>query len=287
MRDDELLDSVALLALGVLSDEEAREVRSAIERDDHLREEYTALRASANLVGYAAESEAVDEVQSARMKARLRRAIGASAPAAPRHWRVVWPAWVAAAAGLVLLTTLQNVGLRQDLRAARDDADSLRTRVATETKRANEGETQLADLLAPDAKRYAVSDGQVIQRGDRLYLALNALPKLPRGKVFQAWTLQSGQKTVAPSITFTAADNGSALIALPPQSKRLAAVAISVEPEGGSRAPTTKPLWVRPLSWRARFEPGFMHAVAVALQPICGRVGAGLDDRVELPLDVV
>jgi anti-sigma-K factor RskA len=250
MRDDELLDSVALLALGVLSDDEAREVRGAIERDDRLREEYRALRASADLVGYAAESEAVDEVQSARMKARLRRAIGAGAPAAPGQRRVVWPAWVAAAAGLVLalLTTLQNVGLRQDLQAARDDADSLRTRVAMETKRANEGETQLADLLAPDAKRYPVSDGQVIQRGDRLYLALTALPKLPRGKVFQAWTLGTGEKAVAPSITFTAADNGSALIALPPQSKRLAAVAISVEPAGGSRAPTTKPLWVRPLS---------------------------------------
>jgi anti-sigma-K factor RskA len=250
MHDDELLDSVALLALGVLGEAEAREVRRAIDGDDRLREEYLALRASADLVGYAAESETVDEVQSARMKSRLRRAIGASAPPAQRQRRVVWPAWVAAAAGLVLalLTTLQNVGLRSDLQAARDDADSLRTRVATETKRANDRETQLADLLAPDAKRYAVSDGQVIQRGDRLYLALSALPKLPRGKVFQAWTLGTGEKAVAPSITFTAADNGSALIALPPQSKRLAAVAISVEPEGGSRAPTTKPLWVRPLS---------------------------------------
>ncbi len=250
MHDDELLDSVALLALGVLGEDEARDVRRAIAHDERLREEYRALRASADLVGYAAEPETVDEVQSARMKARLRRAIGASAPAAPRHWRVVWPAWVAAAAGLVLalFTTLQNVGLRDDLQAARDAADSLRTRVAAETKRANERDTQLADLLAPDAKRYPVSDGEVIQRGDRLYLALSALPKLPRGKVFQAWTLQSGQKTVAPSITFTAADNGSVLIALPPQSKRLAAVAISVEPAGGSSAPTTKPLWVRPLS---------------------------------------
>ncbi len=250
MHDEELLDSVALLALGVLGEEEARAVRLAIDADPALRAEYDALRATADLVGYSADVPGVpDEVTSARMKARLRKSIGAGAHERPAR-RVAWPAWAAAAAALAVAlgATLQNVALRGDLQAERDASASLRQRVESATRLASQRETQLADLFAPDAKTYPVAGGEVVQRGDHLYLALRDLPKLPRGKVFQAWTLANGEKAVAPSVTFVPTDNGSVVVALPPQTKHLAAVAISVEPAGGSKAPTTKPLWVRPLS---------------------------------------
>jgi hypothetical protein len=232
MHDDEMLDSVALLALGVLGEQEAQAVRRAIDADPRLRKEYDALRATADLIGYSADVPGVvDEMRSARMKARLRKAIGAGSSTRPVH-RIAWPAWAAAAAALVLAlgATLQNVALRGDVQSARDTVASLRERVEVQTKLATERERQLADLFAPDAKRYPVTGGEVVQRGDHLYLTLRDLPKLPRGKVFQAWTLASGEKAVAPSLTFVPTENGSVVVALPPQTKRLSAVAISVEP---------------------------------------------------------
>jgi anti-sigma-K factor RskA len=251
MHDDAMFESVALLALGVLGHDEALAVRRAIESDPALREEYRRLRGAADLLGYAAESNAVDEVQSARMKARLHEAIGESRPTrSARRPRVAWLAWTAAAAGfaLALFGWYENVELRDDLRVAHENGASLQTRVDAETKLASQRQVQLADLFAPDARHYAVTGGEVIARGDHVYIAMRDLPRLPRGKVFQAWTLASGDKAVAPSVTFTSGDGNSVVVALPPQQRRLAAVAVSIEPEGGSKAPTTKPLWVRPLS---------------------------------------
>ena len=106
----------------------------------------------------------------------------------------------------------------------------------------------LTDLISPNAKRYEVPQGTVVVRGSRLYLALSKLPPTPKGHVYQAWTLPKGATRVAPSVTFSPNADGVAVIALPVDASRIAAVALSVEPEGGSKAPTTKPTFVRPLS---------------------------------------
>jgi hypothetical protein len=52
---------------------------------------------------------------------------------------------------------------------------------------------------------------------------------------------------VAPSAIFTPSQNGLTLVPLRADARSLAAVAVSVEPEGGSRQPTTKPTFVQPL----------------------------------------
>jgi anti-sigma-K factor RskA len=256
MYGDDVMDAVAALALGVLPPEEARKVRLQIALDDRLLEEYAAMRATADVVGYGAEAfpPTLDSAQSARMKARLLGAIRAERPALHAAARsrpaVVWPAWVAIAAALVLalVSTLGNVSLRSDLNAARERIASLQSRVTAETKLANDERGQLADLYAPDGKHYPVNGGEIVKRGDRIYIAMRELPKLPRGRVYQAWTLATGDKAVAPSVTFTPDRSGSVVVALPPQTKPVAAVAVSVEPEGGSKAPTTTPMFVRPLS---------------------------------------
>lgn len=256
MYGDDVFDAVAALALGVLPPEEARKVRLQVALDDGLLEEYAALRAVADLIGYGAEAlpSTLEPSRSARMKARLLGAIRAERPGKPAGARarsaIVWPAWVGAAAALVLalLSTLGNVSLRSDLNAARERVASLESRITAETKLANDERGQLADLYAPDGKHFPVSGGEIVKRGNRIYIAMRELPKLPRGKVYQAWTLASGEKAVVPSVTFTPNQSGSAVVALPPQTKTVAAVAISVEPEGGSKVPTTTPMFVRPLS---------------------------------------
>ncbi|HEX8828284.1 MAG TPA: anti-sigma factor, partial [Xanthobacteraceae bacterium] len=104
-------------------------------------------------------------------------------------------------------------------------------------------EQTIADLAAADAQRYRFSDGAVVTRADRLYIVLQHLPAPPRGKIYQAWTLAKGAKTVAPSVTF-APNGGTTVVRLPEAATQVAAVAVSVEPLGGSRAPTTKPIAV-------------------------------------------
>jgi hypothetical protein len=247
---DAMLDLVAVAALGALPAAELRVVTLHLAACAECRAEYDALRPAADAVGLIAE-EPVDTLRSARMKKRLLAAIapaGSRRAAGPGGLIVASSLVAAAAVVFALVSTVQDIRLRSDLANAQRTTTQLQTRVA-ETQRTNENErAMLADLFAANAKRYPVPDGEVVARGSHVYFALRALPALPKGKVYQAWTLAKGAKTVAPSVTFTPNASGSAVVQLPADAANLAAVALSVEPEGGSKAPTSKPAFIQPLS---------------------------------------
>jgi hypothetical protein len=249
---EEMLDLVAVAALGALPAADLRFVTLHLAACAECRAEYDALRPAADAVGLIAE-EPVDTLRSARMKKRLLAAIAPTATArrAPAaSGGLIWSSSLVAAAAVVfaLVSTVQDIRLRSDLANAQRTTSQLQTRVA-ETQRTNENERDmLADLFAANAKRYTVADGEVVARGSHVYFALRALPALPKGKVYQAWTLAKGAKTVAPSVTFTPNASGSAVVQLPADAAALAAVALTVEPEGGSKAPTSKPSFIQPLS---------------------------------------
>jgi anti-sigma factor ChrR (cupin superfamily) len=246
-----LLDLVAVAALGSLPAAELRVVTLHLATCEECRTEYAALRPAADAIGLIAD-EPIDSLRSARMKKRLLAAIAPSGAArrvsAPGG--LIWASSLVAAAAVVfaLISTVQDIRLRSDLANAQRTAAQLQTRVA-ETQQTNENERDmLADLFAANAKRYPVPDGEVVARGSHVYFSLRALPPLPKGKVYQAWTLAKGAKTVAPSVTFTPNAAGAAIVQLPANASTLAAVALSVEPEGGSKAPTSKPTFIQPLS---------------------------------------
>jgi hypothetical protein len=163
---------------------------------------------------------------------------------------VLWAIGLAAAASLVfgIVSVIQDVGLRSDLAAAQRRASNLQGQLAQTARVGAQDRQTLTDLLAPDAKRYDVSGGVVVVRGGHVYFAFSKLPPPPRGRVYQAWTIAKGSTVPAPSVTFTPNGNGVAVVALPADATKLAAVAVTVEPEGGSKAPTTKPTFVRPLT---------------------------------------
>ena len=147
-----------------------------------------------------------------------------------------------------LVSVIQNFGLRSDLHDAQTRVATLQTRLDADRRTVARDRSMLTDLTASDAKRYTVAYGTVVTRGPHLYLALAALPALPRGKVYETWTLARGAKAMAPSVTFVPNQSGITLVPLPEDATDLTAVALSVEPEGGSRQPTTKPAFVQPLS---------------------------------------
>jgi anti-sigma-K factor RskA len=257
---DAMPELVAAYALGVLPLSEHRLVTAYLLENPAARAEFEALRPAADAIGLAAE-EPVDSARSARMKQRLMAIVAAEsrtnvAPASAGRGaassRSGWfaGAGLATAAAVVfaLVSTIQNFSLRSDLANANARAATLQAQIAQNDRVRTHDREMIADLIASDAQRFAVPQGEVVKHGAHLYLTLHSLPPLPRGKVYEAWTLAKGSKTVAPSVTFTPNAAGVAVVALPENADTLAAVALSVEPEGGSKTPTSKPTFVRPLS---------------------------------------
>jgi hypothetical protein len=173
----------------------------------------------------------------------------------PRRVAAAYPAWLwgtglAAAAAIVfsLVTVIADINVRGDLAAASRRTTTLQQQLA-QNERATARERQtLADLLAPDARRYQVADGSVILRRDRLYFALSKLAPPPKGHVYQAWTATKGSSTMVPGPTFVPNPAGVTVVPLAVDGTRVGVVAVSVEPEGGSKAPTSTPTFVRPLT---------------------------------------
>jgi anti-sigma-K factor RskA len=252
-----MLESVALYALGVLPREEAAFVVSFIANDDEARREYEELRAVADSIAHTAE-EPVDSATSARMKERLLARVRSDAAAgtvAPRRAAAGYPAWLwgtglAAAAAIVfsLVTVVADINVRGDLAAAQRRTTTLQTQLAQNERTSARDRQTLADLLAPDARRYQVADGSVILRRDRLYVALSNLAPPPKGHVYQTWTAVKGSTTMIPGRTFLPNPGGVTVVPLPVDGTRVGVVAVSVEPEGGSKAPTSTPTFVRPLT---------------------------------------
>jgi anti-sigma-K factor RskA len=249
-----LLELVAAYALGALPSAEQGLVAALILSDPEARREYEELRATANLVGLSAE-EPVDSARAARMKERLMASVRNDVsprrtPGSATRSSAMWGTTLAAAAAVVfaLVSVIQNFGLRSDLHEAQRRVAALQTRVDADRRTVQRDRRMLTDLTASDAKRYAVAYGTVVTRGANVYLVLASLPPLPRGKVYQAWTLARAAKAMAPSVTFAPSQTGVTLVPIPQDAGNLTAVAVSVEPEGGSRQPTTKPAFVQPLS---------------------------------------
>jgi hypothetical protein len=254
---DEMLDLIAVAALGSLPERDLRLVTMHLATCPECRAEYDALRPAADAIGLAAE-EPVDTLRSARMKKRLMASIaptarstrGSGSARGTAPGGLIWASSLVAAAAVIfaLVSTVQDIRLRSDLANAQRQTSQLQTRVAESQQTSENARTMLADLFAANAKRYPVPGGDVVARGSRVYFALRSLPPLPKGKVYQAWTLAKGAKTVAPSVTFTPNASGFAVVQLPVSATSLAAVALTVEPEGGSKTPTSKPSFIQPLS---------------------------------------
>ena len=227
MNDHAMLDDVAVYALGALPPAEAQRVREHMATCPQCQEEYAQLTAAATAVGLAAETSGnAATCPSTLLKPRIMRLVRADAakPAEivkPKA-KPVWPAYLVAAACLAfaLITSAWNLALNGRLNS----------------------QAQVTE------KHYVIASGEIVTRGDRIYMAMRSLPAPPPGKVYQAWTLAKGEKRVAPSVTFVPDVHGTTLVALPVDASSLAAVAISVEPEGGSKQPTSKPIAVVPLT---------------------------------------
>lgn len=229
---EEYLDDIALLALGGLTEPQANAVRAHLAQCEPCSAEYDSFREVADVLPLAAP--APESMPGPEIKARVMAGIQAqpsarepirAAAARRAHGRAaVLPAYLLAAACLAAAILF---GARYE-------------RLNRQLMHAN---AIVADVTAPDASHFNVIGGQIIRRADHIYLAMGTAPPPPRGKVYQAWTLPVGSKRMAPSVTFVP-KNGHVLLRLPVDALRVAAIAVSAEPPGGSTQPTSKPLFV-------------------------------------------
>lgn len=250
---DEMLDNVAVYALGTLPASRAREVREHLKTCAQCRTEYAALAPAVQSLAYAAEAcpdaaSAAGSVAppSPLLKKRIMRKVRPNVGEMRAVRPIVWPAYAVAAACLViaLLTGILDISRSSQL-ASETVRNAALVHANAELSRAIAGQKeQLADLVNPQSVHYPVTYGQVVRSGSRLYIAMDTLPPPPKGKVYQAWTLHDGASAMSPSITFVPADSGVEVQQIPGSAKGIVAVALSIEPAGGSKQPTSKPVFV-------------------------------------------
>lgn len=226
---DDMRDAVASYALGALPPNEARETREHLRGCSECAAEYERLRPAVTALAYSAEActstAAGATTVSPLLKARILRQVRAQS-----HAR----------GGVAIAYGVAAAALALAVLAGAYDA-SLYGRIARERALVTAQSSTIAALLALHGRRVVFTDGEVLVSKGKLYIATQ-LRTPPRGKVYQVWTLAKGARAVAPSVTFSPGDAGVAVITVPRDPVTLAAVAISVEPAGGSKQPTTKPL---------------------------------------------
>jgi hypothetical protein len=244
MTCDELRDSYELYALGVAEDPEQAEIRAHLSRacpicTGRLRQ----ARELATLFGVAAEPAA----PSPRLRNRILASVGVERP------RFRWaPLWAAAAALSLFAAVYFGVRVRE----ARDQIASLRARASGQSATLARVNQALAILSGPGTTEVSFGQGQpkpprgkVFVNPERgVLLIASNLPPAPSGKAYEMWVIPKGGKPV-PAGLFQSETGGTAVHVQggAVDLASTAAVAVTLENEGGAPQPTSQPLIVAAL----------------------------------------
>jgi hypothetical protein len=156
----------------------------------------------------------------------------------------VWPAYLVAAAcfAIALISSIANISLLDQLKQQEREVAHLSARATALAHSLTSERIALLDISDSRARHYDVANGEVIAQGSHIYLAVHALPEPPRGKVYECWTAAKGATRVSASPTFLPDARGAAIVLLPADARSTTEVTVTLEPDGGSREPTGKPL---------------------------------------------
>jgi len=162
----------------------------------------------------------------------------------------VWPAYLVAAVcfALAVALSLFNLSLIEQLKSAESQLAQTQKHSSILVHDLADERSALTDVMDESAERFAVADGQVVRIHGRVYLTMHDLAQPPRGKVYQAWTMPKNGATLQPSLTFVPDAHGVAVIAVSGDAKNVGAVALSLEPDGGSKTITGKPIFIERLN---------------------------------------
>ena len=214
--DDAMTELAALYAIGALERDEAAVAREHLATCEICRSEFVAARKAALAL---AASAATPPPRA------LRERVLNEISKAPRS--NVIPLWrrpvalVAVAAAVILIAVWSN---------------QLRHPSAVERVWA-----------ATCAPAQACSNARVVAAGAFLRLEAHGLAQPPKGKVYQTWIIPPASKPV-PEPVLAVDSAGNATVEIPAGPRLGMLVAVTIEPEGGSQSPTTKPFLVATLN---------------------------------------
>lgn len=261
---DPMRDLVEEYSLGMLDADELRAFESRLDTDATLRSDVAAARDALAAMGYA-----IPVRPDASLRARVLAGVGAATGVpvatpgvvpvvtpvvdiATRRRRSGFSAWIALAAMAAAVVVIAKLTL--DLRDVREQAASAEVRVAARDLELAQRDSLIAQLSDPSLEliTLAATGPRVpamrmyIDRSRRIAMVSgSALEQSPAGEAYQLWFFVAGNPAPVPSVTFKAGPDGRAIVTkvtLP--EGVITGSAITREPEAGSAAPTSAPLFV-------------------------------------------
>jgi anti-sigma-K factor RskA len=240
MTCEELADLYELYTLDVLEDRERDEIAAHLDRGCETCRKGVR---EALVMNAAMLNTSPDAVPPARLKRRVMAAVGAGS-----ERRSPW-GWVAAfaAAAMLLFAVRTTLEKRQgdlelaDARKAIEQSHAERERMLQALTFLNQPETQQVGFGKDKPAR-----GNIFVNPSRgILLIASNLPPLTPGHIFEMWVIPKGGAP-RPAGLFQSAASGTAFHMLTAAWVNSGdAIAVTVEPESGSQAPTTTPLFVQ------------------------------------------
>jgi len=225
MTCEELRPEYTAWALGSSDDPERAEINEHLARNCP-----NCVPGVKNALSFVADLSGV--VKVTEPPKRLRGRIVSMVQAEPkRSWSYGILPWIVSGALAVMLLALAIPGRRQSR-----DLTRLEQALAI-LNDASTREVSFGEPAKPARGRVFVNSTRGI-----VFLATN-LPRIEAGKTFELWTIPAGGKPV-PAGTFQSGADSTAVYVRQGQVGTPSAVAVSVEPEGGSPQPTTAPIIV-------------------------------------------
>lgn len=229
----EPVDELELYVLDLLDDDERQALEARIASNTALQERVRELRGS--LGALALGLEPIEPPAGLRDRI-LDQARSDVAPEEPLQFPAtrkepvsLWARWSWAAAALMAISIIAAVAFA---------ADS-----------GQPGELHHFPVVAVEASGDP-SAGEITVRGgaDQAQLILTGLAPAPENQVYQVW-LVAGDDPPVPNITFVPREDGRATLTIRGDLPASQLLAITLEPRGGSLAPTTDILFVSELTW--------------------------------------
>jgi hypothetical protein len=243
MTCEDLSDLLELYALGLLEPEEKTEV------DAHLSRGCPSCSKNLNsalAVNTLMLTLAPSVAPPARLRRRLLDSVGAR--------RISWT-WVPILAAACMLAIAVWLGYQERQRESElADARQMLRQVSDQRDRMQQA---FNFLNQPETRQVGFGKGQpapprgnvFVNPGSGVLLIASNLPRLSAGKIYEMWIIPKGG-TPRPAGLFQSGETGNAfhILSGPVEIATLGAVAVTVEPESGSPAPTTTPIIVASVS---------------------------------------
>lgn len=244
MTHEEMRDMYEFYALGLLESDEQSEI------DAHLRQGCETCQNGVRRA-VATNSTILSFAPDVAPPKSLRRRVLSGMGVHRQNWAWIG-AWGAVTAGLLVATLWYSIQVERtnsELAAARQQV----TRTNAELTRVS---AVLEFLNAPETRQVTFGKGEqqpprgtvLVNPKSGVMLIASNLPPLPAGKMYEMWVIPKGAAP-KPAGMFQSDQQGNAVHMMRgPVDAENSTIAVTVEPEAGSDAPTSKPIVVAPMA---------------------------------------